>query len=270
MEELPGRTPTSTGAWRGWQGARAPTRGRENCRSPDLYQGVSPQEEVRLLHAERFGARSGRGPTRTDCDKTGDIESKFSPGGTAYTRVVYDRDEADTPAGAAPLGESERPKGIQSLRQVPGPYQKVLVQYWLFYYYDDWIARGRSSASLRQSHEADWEVVTVGFDDREPLFVSFSSHCGGTWVPWRSGAGSRFDGTVPRRSDTTPSSGWRRAPRPTTTRWRRMCRPTGPAARSGPKCSMLAGFGFKAGIRTGADSGPGGSWISAPSGRTGR
>jgi hypothetical protein len=60
----------------------------------------------------------------------------------------------------------------------------VVVQYWLFYYYDDWRAR-TLFGWLRQSHEADWEAVTIGFSTRKPLFVALSSHCGGTWLNWK-------------------------------------------------------------------------------------
>jgi len=67
-----------------------------------------------------------------------------------------------------------------------GPYAgklKLLVQYWLFYAYDDWRAR-TLFGELRQAHEADWEVISVGFSGRSPLFVALSAHCGGTWLRW--------------------------------------------------------------------------------------
>jgi hypothetical protein len=69
-----------------------------------------------------------------------------------------------------------------------GPYAdqlEILVQYWLFYTYDDWQSRilfGR----MRQSHEGDWEAVTIGFSRTQPLFVAMTAHCGGSWVPWRA------------------------------------------------------------------------------------
>jgi hypothetical protein len=51
---------------------------------------------------------------------------------------------------------------------------KVL-QYWLFYYYNDWW----------NSHEADWEVAMVylGGED-QPIAAACSSHLSGTWRPW--------------------------------------------------------------------------------------
>jgi hypothetical protein len=73
-----------------------------------------------------------------------------------------------------------------------------LVQYWVFYRYDDWRRWIRNA--LRQWHEADWEMVTVGLARDAPLFVAFSAHCGGTWQRWNKVAGiegiRRADGTM--------------------------------------------------------------------------
>jgi len=83
--------------------------------------------------------------------------------GYVYGRVV------DVPPGTPP------PPGIH----VPARY---LVHYWLFYVFDDWRSRGER---LWQAHEADWETITVGLDDRlEPLFAAYSQHCSGTVRPW--------------------------------------------------------------------------------------
>ncbi|HEX8083459.1 MAG TPA: hypothetical protein VF529_04160 [Solirubrobacteraceae bacterium] len=67
-----------------------------------------------------------------------------------------------------------------------GPFHEELdtiVQYWLFYYYDDWRAR-TIFGDVRQGHEGDWESVTVGVSAKRPLFVALSSHCAGTWLAW--------------------------------------------------------------------------------------
>lgn len=51
---------------------------------------------------------------------------------------------------------------------------KVL-QYWLFYYYNDWW----------NQHEADWEVVMVFLDEADrPVTVACSSHLAGSWRSW--------------------------------------------------------------------------------------
>lgn len=85
-----------------------------------------------------------------------------------YARVVEDplaREGIDPATAAAPISELER-----------------LVQYWVFYRYDDWTAWWLNG--FRQWHEADWEMVSVGLGDDGPLFAAFSGHCGGQWRTW--------------------------------------------------------------------------------------
>lgn len=68
-----------------------------------------------------------------------------------------------------------------------GPYGKslgTLIQYWYFYYYDEWKAPVFAGL-LTQRHEGDWEAVTIGLDrERRPLFAADSAHCSGSWRPW--------------------------------------------------------------------------------------
>lgn len=68
-----------------------------------------------------------------------------------------------------------------------GPYRhelEILIQYWYFYRFNEWRAP-LFAGLLVQRHEADWEVVTIGFDEeRKPLFVADSAHCAGSWLPW--------------------------------------------------------------------------------------
>jgi hypothetical protein len=67
----------------------------------------------------------------------------------------------------------------------PGQAQRpaLLLHYWLFYAFDDWHSlRNR----LWQTHEGDWESITVGLDANDgPLFAAYSEHCSGTVAPWR-------------------------------------------------------------------------------------
>ena len=65
-----------------------------------------------------------------------------------------------------------------------GAATKILVQYWYFYPYDEWLAP-ILGGQFKQRHEADWEAVTIGLGDAGPLFVAYSEHCGGTWSEWR-------------------------------------------------------------------------------------
>ena len=61
-----------------------------------------------------------------------------------------------------------------------------IAQWWYFTPIDDWrdqFLAGLGSAHKR--HPADWEQITIGFDDKQPLFAAFSSHCGGRWRAWQ-------------------------------------------------------------------------------------
>ena len=97
-------------------------------------------------------------------------EKGLHAGGHAYVRVLRWRDRQGyprRPAQPPPFGRKIR----------------KLLQYWLFYPYDDWHAQ-TLYGDLRQTHEGDWEAVTIGFSDDAPLFAAYSSHCGGTWRDW--------------------------------------------------------------------------------------
>jgi RsiW-degrading membrane proteinase PrsW (M82 family) len=53
--------------------------------------------------------------------------------------------------------------------------EHIVIQYWLFYFYNDWFNK----------HEGDWEMVQVVLDREErPLWVVLSQHHGGTRRPW--------------------------------------------------------------------------------------
>jgi RsiW-degrading membrane proteinase PrsW (M82 family) len=57
------------------------------------------------------------------------------------------------------------------------PSQTISIQYWLFYYYNDWFNK----------HEGDWEFVQVMLDwDRNPEWVVLSQHHGGTRRAWEN------------------------------------------------------------------------------------
>jgi hypothetical protein len=66
-------------------------------------------------------------------------------------------------------------------RMLPFQSLSIIVQYWVFYYYDDW--RGPLGL-VRQWHPGDWEAITVGLSNTRPLFVAYSAHCGGQWRQW--------------------------------------------------------------------------------------
>ena len=93
--------------------------------------------------------------------------------GVAYVRIL-ERDKPPEDGSPDPFTAA-------------GPYASkvtTLLQYWFFYAYDEWVTPV-FAGQLRQRHEGDWESVMVGLSETEPLFVAYSSHCGGTWRPWR-------------------------------------------------------------------------------------
>jgi len=65
--------------------------------------------------------------------------------------------------------------------------QKIVLQYWLFYFYNDWFNK----------HEGDWELVQVVLDyDQNPEWVILSQHHGGTKRTWETTLVE--DGTHPK------------------------------------------------------------------------
>jgi hypothetical protein len=61
-----------------------------------------------------------------------------------------------------------------------------VLQYWLFYYFDDW-RNERLDPTIWQMHEGDWEVVNVALNRcASPLYAAYSEHKGGWRRPWRA------------------------------------------------------------------------------------
>jgi hypothetical protein len=87
--------------------------------------------------------------------------------GTEYVRIVRRRTNSGFFKSVTPYGARLR----------------VVLQYWLFYRYDRWLAT-TFAGNFDQQHEGDWEAVTVGLGANDPLFVAYSEHCGGNWYPW--------------------------------------------------------------------------------------
>ena len=73
---------------------------------------------------------------------------------------------------------------------------RIVLQYWYFYYDDVYSYQYPPSSFIWQAHEGDWEVVNVVLsEDEEPLFVGFSQHCLGQRRSWADTP--RLDGTHP-------------------------------------------------------------------------
>jgi hypothetical protein len=62
---------------------------------------------------------------------------------------------------------------------------RIVLQYWYFYYDDVYSYRYPPSDFVWQAHEGDWEVVNVVLSgDEDPLFVGYSQHCSGERRSW--------------------------------------------------------------------------------------
>jgi hypothetical protein len=73
---------------------------------------------------------------------------------------------------------------------------RIVLQYWYFYYDDVYSYPFATLGAFWQAHEGDWEVVNVVLSgDEEPLFVGYSQHCLGQRRAW-SGV-DLADGTHP-------------------------------------------------------------------------
>ena len=73
---------------------------------------------------------------------------------------------------------------------------RIVLQYWYFYYDDVYSYPFAPPGSLWQAHEGDWEVVNVVLSsDEQPLFVAYSQHCLGQQRPWAA---------TPQLGDTHP------------------------------------------------------------------
>jgi hypothetical protein len=62
---------------------------------------------------------------------------------------------------------------------------KIVLQYWFFYYDDVYSYAYPPSELIWQAHEGDWEDVNVVLgEDEQPLYVGYSQHCLGERRAW--------------------------------------------------------------------------------------
>ena len=98
-----------------------------------------------------------------------------------YVRVARKEDWEQCSRGDPCVDGSPNP-----FARAKGPYAEatdILVQYWYFYPYNNWVAPV-AVGDLKEVHAADWEAVTVGLSEDRPLWVAFSAHCAGTYADW--------------------------------------------------------------------------------------
>jgi hypothetical protein len=86
--------------------------------------------------------------------------------------------------------------GLAVYGRVAHDGDRIVLQYWYFYYDDFYSYPFAPVGALWQAHEGDWEVVNVVLsDDEQPLSVAYSQHCLGQRRVWSDT--TRFDDTHP-------------------------------------------------------------------------
>jgi hypothetical protein len=109
-----------------------------------------------------------------------------SPGGTLADEACYANAWASESGGDAYYGRAARTA------------DRIVLQYWLFYYDDALLLPPTPFGIFWQSHEGDWEVVNVVLDQNgQPLEAAYSQHCTGERMPWGQVEKSPADSTHP-------------------------------------------------------------------------
>ena len=132
---------------------------------PDAW---APRREAVRPAAGRRGGAASAGVAAASSAGGADESSKFA----ASRRLPHAvRDSVLVRYGA-----------YRDLRRHPPPYYYrvmhdggyLVIQYWMFYAYNDW---GLAHNGLND-HEGDWEAVFVYLQDGEPAYVAYSAHVG--------------------------------------------------------------------------------------------
>lgn len=106
--------------------------------------------------------------------------------------VVYRLDQTACEADAQLAGRSCYAAAWQDGRGGDAVYgrvvrtnDRIVLQYWLFYYDNPLILPPTPFGTFWQSHEGDWEVVNVVLnEDKTPREAAYSQHCSGQRKAW--------------------------------------------------------------------------------------
>jgi len=126
------------------------------------------------------------GPAASDIFEKGDAYYLDLPGNPAKPGCTYETDFKALATNASNVAYAH-------IVTEPGK-QGVALQYWFYYYFNDW----------NNNHESDWEMIQVFFDaatveealQLEPDHVGYSQHSGGEHAGWESDKLER-EGTHP-------------------------------------------------------------------------
>jgi hypothetical protein len=131
--------------------------------------------EIALRQVGNHDAVIKWGPTAADLYGRGTGTYLDLPGDALSPGCIYARDSARY----TPLSQSAVYAHVTTQADKPG---YVAVQYWLYWYYNDW----------NDKHESDWEFVQVLIKapsveaalDTEPFQVGYAQHTGGETAAW--------------------------------------------------------------------------------------
>jgi hypothetical protein len=155
--------------------------------APMSVDAVLHNDDVLLRQAGTGDPVVRRGPTAADLYGRGDGFFLDFNGLSLDPGCVYEQDFRAYTKGANPVVYAH------VLRQADKP-DLLAVQYWFYWYYNDW----------NNKHESDWEFIQILFDASsvsealatEPLAVGYAQHEGGEKADWYSDKLER-DGTHP-------------------------------------------------------------------------
>ena len=115
------------------------------------------------------------GPGASDLHGLGEGFFLDFPGSALDPKCIYERDFEK-------YAEELEPTVYAHIVQQPDEPDLVFVQYWIYWYYNDW----------NNKHESDWEGITLKFEASsidealagEPVAVGYSQHEGGERADW--------------------------------------------------------------------------------------
>ncbi|MGC4111977.1 MAG: Vps62-related protein [Nocardioides sp.] len=144
---------------------------------PMRVDAVLGNPEVALRQVGNHDAVIKWGPTATDLYGMGTGTYLDLPGDALSPGCIYARDSARY----TPLSKAAVYAHVTTQADKPG---YVAVQYWLYWYYNDW----------NDLHESDWEFVQVLIKapsvetalDTAPFQVGYAQHTGGETAAWDS------------------------------------------------------------------------------------
>jgi hypothetical protein len=110
----------------------------------------------------------------------------LAPGG--FYRLDQATCEADAPLGGLQCyaqAAGEGGGGTAVYGRVARTSDRIVLQYWLFYYHNPLLLPPTPVGTFWQSHEGDWEVVNIVLDaGGRPLEAAYSQHCSGRRLAW--------------------------------------------------------------------------------------